>query len=234
MSVLRSTIFKGTFFVSRPNIILRGKRATVTFAGVPVVDLSNLRSNGGTFAFGELIMDYERESIPESLRTAVFERDHYRCRYCGAGGVKLCLDHVYPVSRGGETTFANLVTACVPCNLRKSGKVGIWPRPVDYLEMRRHIIGLQRETDEVLFGLEIFILTQMHKIRDAEGRLGFLDIGRIALKYNIDLFAVCDFLDRQTNVHPTIRRRIEMRGLEKYLDAVRLHDAQCKKPLLEK
>lgn len=56
MKLLRSTVFMGTFFISRPNLILRGKRATVTFAGVPAVDLSNLRSSGGTFAFLEVVV----------------------------------------------------------------------------------------------------------------------------------------------------------------------------------
>jgi len=54
-------------------------------------------------------------------RRTVLARDHYTCQYCGAQPVKsqLTVDHVVPRSRGGETDWKNVVTACVPCNQRK-------------------------------------------------------------------------------------------------------------------
>jgi len=112
--------------------------------------------------------------------------------------------------------------------------VGIWPKPADYIEIKKAVIGLQKETDEVLFSQDIFILTQMHKIRDAEGQFGFWDIGRIALRYGIDIFEVCQFIDSQINPRPTIRQRIERTGLEQFFEGTRLHDAQCKMPILDK
>jgi 5-methylcytosine-specific restriction endonuclease McrA len=45
-------------------------------------------------------------------------RDQFRCQYCGSGD-NLTLDHVLPVSRGGPSTWENVVTACYPCNARK-------------------------------------------------------------------------------------------------------------------
>lgn len=56
-------------------------------------------------------------------RSAVFERDNYTCVYCGAQGVRLEADHIVPVSRGGETSMANLATACKPCNRSKGVKL---------------------------------------------------------------------------------------------------------------
>ncbi len=56
------------------------------------------------------------------LREAVFERDDYTCRYCGARGVRLECDHVMPVARGGSSDLANLATACFPCNRAKRDK----------------------------------------------------------------------------------------------------------------
>lgn len=41
------------------------------------------------------------------------------CRYCGATGVALNIDHIHPVSRGGSSRTSNLVLACVPCNQAK-------------------------------------------------------------------------------------------------------------------
>ncbi|MBI4568593.1 MAG: HNH endonuclease [Planctomycetes bacterium] len=54
-------------------------------------------------------------------RRAVFLRDEYRCVYCGRRlpASKLSLDHVLPRSLGGESRWENLVTACMPCNVRK-------------------------------------------------------------------------------------------------------------------
>jgi len=54
-------------------------------------------------------------------RSTVLLRDNYTCQYCGAapGRAELTLDHVVPRSRGGQTTWNNLVTACRACNTRK-------------------------------------------------------------------------------------------------------------------
>ncbi|MFN7596942.1 MAG: HNH endonuclease, partial [Cereibacter sp.] len=41
--------------------------------------------------------------------------------YCGARG-DLTFDHVLPRSRGGTTSWENVVAACSPCNLRKGSK----------------------------------------------------------------------------------------------------------------
>jgi 5-methylcytosine-specific restriction endonuclease McrA len=55
-------------------------------------------------------------------RFEVFNRDHYTCQYCGKETRQLTLDHVIPRYRGGQHTWENVVSACVPCNRRKAGK----------------------------------------------------------------------------------------------------------------
>lgn len=57
-----------------------------------------------------------------AIRSSVYARDDYTCRYCGSRGVELECDHVVPVSKGGATTLENLVTACRPCNRSKGAK----------------------------------------------------------------------------------------------------------------
>ena len=71
-----------------------------------------------------------REYIPATRRPAftrfnVFLRDHFACQYCGDGfpAPELTFDHVIPRSRGGRTTWENVVAACGPCNLRKANKL---------------------------------------------------------------------------------------------------------------
>jgi 5-methylcytosine-specific restriction endonuclease McrA len=54
-------------------------------------------------------------------RFNLFLRDEFCCQYCGAKG-DLTFDHVVPRSRGGITSWENVVAACSPCNLRKGSK----------------------------------------------------------------------------------------------------------------
>ena len=54
-------------------------------------------------------------------RFNLFLRDQFACQYCSAKG-DLTFDHVLPRSRGGITTWENVVAACSPCNLKKSNK----------------------------------------------------------------------------------------------------------------
>ncbi|GHA57722.1 HNH endonuclease [Pontibacter akesuensis] len=54
-------------------------------------------------------------------RHNIMRRDNYSCQYCG-GVRNLTLDHLLPRSRGGETQWQNLVTACARCNSRKGDR----------------------------------------------------------------------------------------------------------------
>lgn len=51
-------------------------------------------------------------------RQNIFKRDGYQCVYCGSKN-NLTLDHVVPRSKGGKTSWTNLVTACQDCNSKK-------------------------------------------------------------------------------------------------------------------
>jgi len=64
----------------------------------------------------------QKKVIPSSLRTAVFERDSYRCLACGIQKSLRC-DHVVPESKGGSMSIENMQTLCVSCNTKKGTKV---------------------------------------------------------------------------------------------------------------
>lgn len=51
-------------------------------------------------------------------RRAVFARDKWKCQYCGDTS-NLTVDHVVPKSKGGASTWDNVVASCAPCNRRK-------------------------------------------------------------------------------------------------------------------
>ncbi len=56
--------------------------------------------------------------VPPVNRREVLKRDNHSCQYCGSNK-RLTLDHVIPVSKGGQHKWDNVVTACEPCNQRK-------------------------------------------------------------------------------------------------------------------
>ncbi len=57
-------------------------------------------------------------------RRNLLARDGNRCQYCGRilPTSQLSLDHVIPRSRGGETTWENVVASCFKCNTKKGGR----------------------------------------------------------------------------------------------------------------
>jgi 5-methylcytosine-specific restriction endonuclease McrA len=57
-------------------------------------------------------------------RRNIFARDRSLCQYCGKkfSTCDLSLDHVVPRSQNGPTTWENIVTACLKCNVRKGGR----------------------------------------------------------------------------------------------------------------
>jgi 5-methylcytosine-specific restriction endonuclease McrA len=57
-------------------------------------------------------------------RRNIFLRDDYICQYCNRrySAHRLSLDHVMPRSRGGPTTWENIVCCCLDCNVRKGGR----------------------------------------------------------------------------------------------------------------
>lgn len=66
----------------------------------------------------------KRKPIGKQLRFEVFKRDGFKCQYCGcsAPDVILHVDHIDPVSKGGDNDIMNLITSCQACNLGKSDR----------------------------------------------------------------------------------------------------------------
>ena len=62
---------------------------------------------------------------PAFTRYNVFLRDRFTCQYCRhpSAAEELTFDHVVPRSRGGRTSWANVVAACTGCNLRKGNRL---------------------------------------------------------------------------------------------------------------
>ena len=84
----------------------------------------------------------KRAKPSPELRRAVFTRDGYTCRGCGADDpLTLDVDHIVPVALGGRTTFANLQTLCSACNAAKGAQYP-WVSPL-MREKLRAAVGLK-------------------------------------------------------------------------------------------
>jgi 5-methylcytosine-specific restriction endonuclease McrA len=72
-----------------------------------------------------LVYDRLPERAVKFNRRNIYARDENRCQYCGKRfpTSELSLDHVVPRSRGGGSTWHNLVCCCVACNTRKGGRL---------------------------------------------------------------------------------------------------------------
>lgn len=74
-----------------------------------------------------LLREYAKLPVQEVkfTRENLFERDNYRCQYCGNGfeAAQLNMDHVIPRDRGGRTSWENIVTSCIKCNSRKANRL---------------------------------------------------------------------------------------------------------------
>jgi len=102
-------------------LLLSGKAESVE--GSPRV----VRSPSRTFALPAVIRlaVYIRKPFLERVafnKKNILRRDGYTCQYCTRRGEKLTVDHVVPRSRGGQTTWTNVVAACLRCNLFKGNR----------------------------------------------------------------------------------------------------------------
>lgn len=121
---------------------------------------SLLHSARATLKLPSVIRLLEYRRIPHQTRALsrknILMRDRYTCQYCQRvlPSGELTLDHVAPRSRGGETTWENLVACCHRCNNRKGSRTpeeaGMRllrpPKPFS-LHTSRHLMRLLGKSD---------------------------------------------------------------------------------------
>ena len=82
----------------------------------------SLRTVTTSFPFPSVIRITNYINVPYKgvilSRHNIFKRDGFTCQYCGTRQ-SLTLDHLVPRSKGGKSTWTNLVTACKSCNAKK-------------------------------------------------------------------------------------------------------------------
>lgn len=79
-----------------------------------------------------------RHKIPANVQQIVRQRANYLCEYChiseSSQYVAFTMEHIIPISKGGDESLTNLALSCFSCNRRKSNK----------------LIGLDPETGELV------------------------------------------------------------------------------------
>ncbi len=135
------------------HIVLRGGYSRATRRR-SVLLVSTIVAAHGVHRGSDLLND-----VPALTNRRLFRRDDHMCLYCGdyLYDSELTRDHVVPVSRGGEDTWENVVTACRECNHRKADMLidecGMRLLAIPYAPNRaeglilenRHILGDQME-----------------------------------------------------------------------------------------
>ena len=103
-----------------------------------------------------LLRRYDRMLLREMKfnRQNLFERDGYRCQYCGNSfaAKELNMDHVVPRDRGGKTSWENVVTSCIRCNSRKGNRD---PNEAGMYLLREPVRPRQRPFVSFLYGRPI-------------------------------------------------------------------------------
>jgi len=145
-------------------------------------------------------------AISKKTRFEVFKRDKFTCQYCGQSSpdVILHIDHIHPISEGGEDDLLNLVTSCRDCNLGKSNRLlsddaAIKRRKsqLDELQERREQLELLMEWHKSLIDLEQIAVEELADLWDKliagyslnDSGLGYLK--RWLSKFTVDEIAEC-------------------------------------------
>jgi len=89
-------------------------------------------------------------------RSNILLRDDEMCQYCGKRSRELTLDHIIPRSRGGQSTWENLVACCKACNGKKGSRL--------LKEANMHLLRQPRALTHEYAG---FFLLRYPKLREA-------------------------------------------------------------------
>jgi 5-methylcytosine-specific restriction endonuclease McrA len=79
-------------------------------------------------------------------RFNVFLRDRFHCQYCNKpfAAKELTFEHVVPKSKGGETSWTNIVAACEPCNTEKDNRTDMQPIRAPFVPTARELMAAKR------------------------------------------------------------------------------------------
>jgi hypothetical protein len=107
------------------------------------------KASDGTLA--KAIVRKSTRQIEQNVSWRVYQRDSYRCRYCGKTGIPLTVDHLILWEEGGPSIEANLVAADRKCNkIRGNMQYADWLQSDYYRKVSRNLSPEVRAANEAL------------------------------------------------------------------------------------
>ena len=96
---------------------------------IPITgESSRIHTSSIDFQAPEIILLTRYNKVPQPrmsfCRRTIVRRDMHVCQYCEKklNAIDCTIDHIFPRSRGGQSTWKNCVTACMKCNVKKSNR----------------------------------------------------------------------------------------------------------------
>lgn len=141
---MRTLLLDSSFFPVR--VISWQKAMILLFTGraevVTEYDNQQIRSVNNCYNLPKVLRLFVKHQASKRVhftRHNVFWRDKFQCQYCLSKlpAQKLTLDHVIPASRGGQTSWENIVSSCASCNTKKGAKTP------DEARMKLHKIPME-------------------------------------------------------------------------------------------
>jgi hypothetical protein len=153
-------------------------------------------------------MKTTRKAVSKKIRFEVFKRDSFTCQYCGrkAPDVLLEIEHIKPVSKGGNNSIINLTTACNDCNAGKSDRLLDDTSLVE--KQRRQMEILQERREQLEMMMDWHTGLQEHSNLEIKK---FVEYFNKVNSFNIGLTETGD---------ATVKKLIKKFGFQKLLEAV--------------
>ncbi len=164
----------------------------------------------------------KRKSLGKKTRFEVFKRDSFTCQYCGNSSPEIILeiDHIKPVSKGGDNELTNLITSCFDCNrgkrnieLNDNSVVVKQFKQLEELNERRTQIEMMMEWREELSNLneDIFLNICVEIEKKIDGTIaapGEISIKKWLKKYSVK--TLLEALDKSAEQYETDSKIFEM------------------------
>lgn len=100
-------------------LVLAGKASVVAEGEEPVIGPNEIIGRPSVILLNRYVkIPYRHTHV--ATRRGVLRRDNHVCAYCGKAAATI--DHVFPRSRGGDSSWENLVACCLRCNNDKGDK----------------------------------------------------------------------------------------------------------------
>lgn len=140
-----------------------------------------------------------RKPISKKIRFEVFKRDGFTCQYCGrmAPDVVLEVDHINPVSNGGENDIMNLVTSCQDCNrgkgkrkLSSKDEIKAQQAQLKELSKKREQLQMLIEWRKELESIEDMQIDMVQDVFSKFSKTALTDFGRSSIANYIKKYGV--------------------------------------------